>query len=568
MKSNYVVRIRLISIAIFLFGLILIGKLYFLQVVHSDVYTQKANRQYMSSGGNIFSRGNIFFQDKTGTLLSAATLKSGFTVAINPEILKDPETVYTQLNALLPLDHDAFIAKATKAGDPYEELANRVPTEVGNKISALKIPGLSTYTERWRFYPGGPTAAQTLGVVGYQGDTLAGRYGLERQYDNVLQRDDTAYVNFFAEIFSDIGNAIATSSANEGDIVTTIEPTVQQDLEQQIASTSEKWSADYIGGIIMNPTTGEIYAMGSYPSYDPNNTGKLKNVNVLSNPLVENSYEMGSIVKPLTVAMGIDTGVITATSTFYDPGFVIINNKKISDFDGKNRGVVDIQTLLSQSLNVGAAHVESLVGNSRFADYMYKFGVDKKTGIDLPNEGRNLINNLKAGHDVEFANMSFGQGISLTPIETVRALATIANGGKLVTPHIVKQINYKLGLDKTISIPVGEQVIKKTTADEVARMMVYSVDNVLAGGTLKLAHYRVAAKTGTAQMANPGGVGYSDSKFLHSFVGFFPATNPKFFIFLFMVNPKGVQYSSETLTTPFMNLVNFLVNYYEVPPDR
>src|SRR5436190_1268749 len=134
MRQIYPTRIRLISICIFLFALLLIGKLYWLQIVDHDLYTQKADRQYQSSGGNIFTRGTIFFQDKDSTLISAGTLQSGFTVAVNPQILKDPESVYTKLSKLLPLDHDAFIAKAAKAGDPYEEIATHVSTEIGQKI--------------------------------------------------------------------------------------------------------------------------------------------------------------------------------------------------------------------------------------------------------------------------------------------------------------------------------------------------------------------------------------------------------------------------------------------------
>ncbi len=568
MKSHFITRIRLISIAIFLFGLVLVGKLYLLQVVDSDIYVQKADRQYLSTNSNVFDRGTIFFQNKDGSLLSAATLQSGFTIAINPELLQNPEIVYAEINSIVPIDHDTFIAKATKKNDAYEEIATHVSQDIGQKISALKVTGLNSYTDRWRFYPGGQTASQTIGILGYQGDTQAGRYGLERQYDDVLDRNDDAYVNFFAQIFSDIGNAVSTTSANEGDIVTTIEPTVQSDLEQELATTSAKWNPDLIGAIIMNPTNGEIYAMASLPTFDPNNTSNVKDVSVFSNPLVENSYEMGSIIKPLTIAAGLDTGVITASSTYFDPGYVMIDGVRIANFDNKYRGTVDMQTLLSQSLNVGAAHVESLVGNARFEKYMDAFGVAQKTGIDLPNEGRNQIDNLVHGHDVEYATMAFGQGISLTPITTVHALASIANGGVLVTPHLVKQINYKLGFSKTISYPPGMQAVSTATANQVAKMMTYSVDNVLDNGALKMPHYSVAAKTGTAQVANPGGKGYSDTEYLHSFVGFFPATKPQFFIFLFMLNPKGAPYSSETLTAPFGRLVNFLINYYEVPPDR
>ncbi len=572
MKGNHLSRIRIISICIFLFALLLIGKLYMLQVVHSDTYTEKADRQYSTAGGSIFSRGNIFFQNKDGELVSAATLKSGFIVAVNPQILKDPERVYEILNPILPLEHDVFIAKATKKNDPYEEIAKHVETEVGEKIDALKIPGLKVYKDRWRFYPGGDSASHTVGFLGFKGDEYAGRYGLERYYESVLSRTNAAYTNFFAQIFSNIKDVKNSTLENEkeGDIVTTIEPTVQSYLQEVLASTTQKWGADYVGGIIINPMTGEIYALGTYPTFDPNNTQVEKKVQTFSNKLVENTYEMGSVIKPLTIAAGIDAGVITSATTYNDTGFVMVSGKKVSNFDGKARGVVDMQQVLSQSLNLGVFHVEKLLGYKKFADYMRSFGVAEKTNIDLPNEAKNLTSNLdrKSPVEVEYANMSFGQGISLTPISTVRALSTIANGGYLIHPHVTKKINYKIGITKDIEFPPGAQVIKKETAHEVTRMMIYSVDNVLSNGSTKLTNYSVAAKTGTAQIAKSGGGGYYEDTFLHSFVGYFPAYNPRFLIFLFIMNPRGAQYGSETLTTPFSETVKFLINYYEVPPDR
>lgn len=567
MKSNPGTRIRIISICIFLFALLIIGRLYWLQVVESGLYLDKADRQYSSTAKTIFSRGSIFFQNKDGSLVSAATLKSGFTLAVNPKILKDPENIYKKLNEVIPLDHDTFIAKATKPNDPFEEIANKVDLDSGQKISDLKIDGLMVIKERWRFYPGGNTGSHLIGILGYQGNDFAGRYGLERQFNTQLERKDGAFVNFFAEIFSNIKSSMASTSESEADIVTTIEPTVQSDLQTVIKDTKEKWNADSIGGIIMNPSTGEIYAMESYPTFNPNDTSSEKDVSIFSNPLVENVYEMGSIIKPLTISAGIDTGVITATSTYYDAGFVIVNNQKISNFDDKVRGIVGIQDLLSQSLNVGAVHVEQLIGNPTFTKYMYAFGLNQKTGIDLPNEGRNLIDNLKSPRDIEHATAAFGQGVALTPIATIRALSAVANGGLLVNPHVVKTLNYTIGISKNTPIPTPIRIIKAKTSEDLSRMLTYSVDKVLMAGTLRIPNYSIAAKTGTAQIAKAGGGGYTD-QVLHSFVGYFPAYNPKFIISLYMVNPKGARFGSETLTLPFMDLVKFLINYYEVSPDR
>ncbi len=567
MKSNYSYRVRLISVLFFLFAILLIGRLYLLQIIDNDFYINKANRQYTSTSKNVFSRGTIFFQNKDNTLVSAATLKSGYIVAVNPGILKDPETVYQKLNEILPTEHDVFLAKATKENDPYEEIAVHIDQETGQKIGDLKIPGLQVYKERWRFYPGSNTASHIIGIMGFKGDEYAGRYGLERQYESLLLRKDGAFVNFFAQIFSDIKNVTKDDPENEADIVTTIEPTVQTFLQETIAMVNDKWSSDITGGIIMNPSTGEIYAMEVFPTFDLNNPQAEDNISIFSNPLVENVYEMGSIIKPLTLVAGIDAGVINSKSTYYDSGFVIINNKKISNFDGKERGIVGMQDVLSQSLNVGAAYVQKLLGNQRFTDYMYSFGLNEKTGIDLPNEGRNLVENLKSPRDIEHATASFGQGIALTPISTIRALATIANGGFLVKPHIVKKIDYKIGTSKDIPT-ISYRVLKTESTEDLTRMLVYSVDKVLLDGSLKITNHSVAAKTGTAQIAKSDGGGYEENRFLHSFIGYFPAYNPKFIIFLYTVNPKGARFGSETLSKPFSDMVRFLINYYEVPPDR
>ncbi len=568
MKWSYLARIRVLSILIFFFAILVIGRLYILQIVDNDTYISRADRQYSSTASKVFSRGTIFFQNKDNTLVSAATLKSGYIIAINPQILVDPETVYSKINAIIPIDHSDFLIKAEKKNDPYEEIAVRVDESLSKKIENLKIKGLSIYKDRWRFYPGGQTAAHVLGILGFKGNDYAGRYGLEREYEAELLRKDGAYINFFAEIFSDIKKATSANSESEADIVTTIEPTVQTVLENIIATTTEKWGSEITGGIVMNPMTGEIYAMGSYPTFDPNYPEQQKNSKIFSNPLVENVYEMGSVIKPLTIAAGIDAGVIKSTSTYYDKGFIIINNKKVSNFDSKERGIVTMQDVLSQSLNVGAAHVESLLGNKRFAEYLYGFGLDEKTGIELPNEAKNLMNNLKGKIDIDFASAAFGQGIALTPISTIKALSAIANGGTLVEPQLVKTIDYKIGVSKDMAPPLGARVIKRETSEEVTRMMVYSVDKVLLDGTLRLPNFSVAVKTGTAQIAKEGGGGYADNKVLHSFVGYFPAYNPKFIIFLYTVNPKGARFGSETLSHPFMDMVKFLINYYEVSPDR
>ncbi len=567
MKLGSTSRIRSISFLIFFFGLLLIGRLYFLQIVSGDELKDKADRQYVQSSYDYFDRGSIFFKTKGGVSFPAAALKTGFILAINPSLVKNPEQVWSDINAILPIDKEDFIARAQKKNSSYSVIAHKVSPDDASKIKDLAIPGVSLYKERWRYYPGNSLAAHTLGFIAFNEDELAGRYGLERYYEDTLRRNnESVYVNFFAEIFSNIKGGIEGSNTLEGDLITSIEPSVQILLEEQLEKINEKWGSDYSGGIVMDPSNGEIVAMAVTPTFDPNNLKDETDSSIFSNPLVERVYEMGSIIKPLTMVAGIDAGAVTADTTYYDSGTVTLDKKTFSNFDGKGRGTVNMQEVLNQSLNTGVAFVVRQMGKGNFARYMKDFGIGEETGIDLPNETHGLVENLSSPRDIEYATASFGQGIAITPIQTVRALSVLANGGKLINPHIGQKIEYKIGGSKKIYPGVDEQVIKKESAEEITRMLVSVVDNALLSGAVKMDHYSIAAKTGTAQIATKGG--YFDDKFLHSFFGYFPAYEAKFLVFLFSYDPKGVKYASETLTYPFMDITKFLINYYQIPPDR
>jgi stage V sporulation protein D (sporulation-specific penicillin-binding protein) len=566
--SSFQARIRIVSVCICLFALILIVKLFSVQVVHQALYSARADKQYATPAGDIFNRGTIFFTKKDSTLVAAATVSTGFKIAIKAKDVLDPEALYTALSPYTILDHDTFIAKASKKNDPYEEVATHLSKEQADTIDALHIAGVSVYKDNWRFYPGGPLASHTLGFLAFKGDDLAGQYGLERSYNSTLSKPkDEAYVNFFAEVFSNLKNSISDSGGT-GDIVTTIEPSTQGILESELKATIDKWHGDQAGGIIMDPVTGEIYAMAGFPDFDLNNFGTVKDTGVYRNPLVENVFEFGSVIKPLVMSAALDQGVVTPETTYLDKGSVVVNGKTINNFDKKGRGVASMQTVLDQSLNTGMVFVQDKLGHDEFRSYMKSFGIGEKTGIDIPNETSGLINNLNSPRDLEYANAAFGQGIALTPLEAVRAFASLANGGSLVTPHLVKQIRYDSGLSKVPDYPITRTgIIKKDTADTITRMLVH-VFEAYDNGAHKLDHYSVATKTGTAQVAMENGKGYYPDRHMHSFFGYFPAYDPKFVVFLFIKNPKQVNYASQTLIPPFMNITKFLLNYYDVPPDR
>jgi cell division protein FtsI/penicillin-binding protein 2 len=561
-------RIRLISILIIFVSLIVVVRLYFVQIVNGETFATTAERQYINKNTVLYDRGDIYFESKDGALVPAAISRTGYTVAINPSIIKDANVLYNALSPIFFIDKQKFFEQISKKDDQYEEIGIHLNSATADKIKELNLYGVSLSTDKWRFYPALKTASQTIGFVAYSEDELAGRYGLERYYEETLKKDPSrSYNNFFAEFFINVKESISSANDSTGDLLTSIEPSTQLFVENELKDVREKWQSENAGAIIINPKNGEIYAIAFNPSFDPNEFGEYS-INDFKNPLVENVYEMGSIIKPLTIASGLDAGVITATSTYFDAGTITLNKKTFSNYDGRGRGVVNMQDVLNQSLNTGVTHVALKMGNNEFSTYMKNYGIGVETGIDLPNETRGLIKNLDSTRDIEMATASFGQGIALTPIATVRALSVLANGGTLITPHIVKKINQDNGLTKRLSFAPGKRVIKEETSKEISRMLVNVVDTSLRDGTAKIPGYSIAAKTGTAQMTNEGTAGYVDGKYLHSFFGYFPADDPKFLIFLFHVYPKGVRYASETLTDPFLNITKFLINYYEIPPDR
>lgn len=569
-QARFVFRVRILSGAIITLAFLLIIRLYFVQIVHGQSYQQQALSQYVQAAPDMEDRGTIFFTERDGTHQSAAVMQTGWRIAINPRLVLDPEAAYAAINAITPVDHDKFVASAAKKDDPYEEVATHVPDDQASAIQAKGLPGVILVADSWRIYPAHTLAAPVIGFTAYQGNVKIGVYGLEKFYENTLAKNSNGlYVNPFAEIFTNVEAVVSTDPAShQGDIITTIEPEVQQELETTLDDVMKTYTPNLAGGIIMDPHTGAIVAMAVRPSFDPNTYNEVINPSIYANPLVSGRYELGSIMKPLTMAAAIDTGVVTTETTYNDTGCLLLSGKKVCNYDGRARHVIPVQEILNQSLNVGATFLEEKIGHSVFGQYVHEYGLGEKTGIDLPNEVSGNIAAIDRGSDIDYASASFGQGIAVSPIEMIRALSTLANDGVLPSPHVVSAIRYDSGFTRSMTFPEGRRVLKSSTVDTVSSMLVTVVDDALVKGADKQEHYSIAAKTGTAQIANPNGGGYYTDRYLHSFFGYFPAHDPKFIIFLYAVEPHGAEFASATLAQPFIDNAKFLINYYEIPPDR
>ncbi|MEK7585413.1 MAG: penicillin-binding protein 2 [Patescibacteria group bacterium] len=560
-------RLNLISSFFVLVGLLLATRLFLIQIVFGGEYRATAEEQNENLFNQTFNRGSIFWQAKDGTLAAAATLESHYDLVIDPGLITNPDVVLAGLKTVFPdLDETKFFAQSARADDRYEEVRKDLTEAEAKAVKQLNLIGVQILEEHQRSYPSGNLGSHILGFMGFKGDEFAGRYGLESEYELVLRRaQPLAFTSFLSEIFSGGTGALAEESET-GDLVTTIEPTVQRFLEAELEAIKTKWQSKSVGGIVLEPATGKVIAMAARPDFNPG--GKQADLANLTNPLVEKVYEMGSIMKPITMASGLDAGVVTEKTTYNDAGSLTLDGKVVSNFDGRARGVVPMQEVLNQSLNTGAVFVMQALGRERFRDYLEAFGIGSVTGVDLPNEEAGLVGNLTSGHDLEFANMSFGQGIAMTPLNITVALSVLANGGYLVRPQLVQSIKYESGETKVLPVEKGRQVIKPESSKRITDMLVRVVDEALDGGRAKLPHYRIAAKTGTAQVPLETGRGYDPDRFLHSFFGYFPASAPRFTVFLYNLEPVGAEYASKTLTEPFSHLAKFLLNYYQVPPDR
>lgn len=470
---------------------------------------------------------------------------------------------------------EGYAAKFKKRKDPYEPLKRKVDENKLNELLARDLPGIYHFMETFRYYPEGDVGAHLSGFVGYYEDGMRGLYGLEGFFDTEL----TGKMGHVKTERSAGGNLIIIKDReyiapiNGVDLVLTINRSIQFEVCGELKDSVERYDADSGTVIVMEPNTGAIVAMCSEPAFDPNNYNEEEDINVFNNPAVFEAYEPGSIFKVFTMAAGLDQGEITPESTYEDKGFIMIEGWpkpiKNSDYDSRGgHGVVNMITVLEESLNTGSIHVMESVGAEKFAEYVKNFGFGEKTGIELETEGPTNIQSLTRSYirPVEAATASFGQGITATPLQLVTAYSAIANGGYLMKPYVVGEMVYPDGKRETTRPREIRRVISERTALLLSGMMVKVVD----GGHAKLAEvpgYFVAGKTGTAQVASREARGYGGET-IHTFVGFAPVDEPKFVMLVKFKNPKKVTYAASSAAPAFGRLAEFILNYYQVPKER
>jgi cell division protein FtsI/penicillin-binding protein 2 len=496
------------------------------------------------------SRGTVY--DRTGVQLAIG--EQATTVFANPRQIRDPRHV-------AELAQQIFGARTVDAAALYPTLADRTHgfVYVCRKCDPVRaaafagkhIIGIGSYPEQRRSYPQGSVAAQVLGFAGVDNRGLA---GLELQLDRKLAGKPGAQT-IVKDPFGRVIDVVKSTPVREGKGVTlTIDHTIQAQAEMVLRTTMHQWSARAATAIVLDPRTGEILAMAVEPGYDANRFGAAGPARQ-RNRAVTDTYEPGSTFKVVTVAGALSSGLVTPRTPFTLPYSIRVADRVVHDAERRGTERFTVSQILSRSSNVGAITLAERLGKERLSRWIERFGFGRPTGIDYPGESSGFVLAPDKWWGSTIGNVPIGQGIAVTPIQMAAAYATIANGGVWVEPHLVA--GHRAKKRRVISPVVDAQLVQ----------MLRGV--VAEGGTAPLAAipgYQVAGKTGTAQKPSPRG-GYSSGKYVASFVGMVPASNPRLVILVAIDEPHGLIWGGWVAAPAFQKIAQFDLQYLEVPPD-
>ena len=552
-------RLSFLSFLIYFLTLIIVARLFYIQIIKHKFYQSIARNTYQFGQTALPQRGEIFTfnkpinlevasktfdQLKKDDLSSVAINRQGNLLYAVPAQIKQPMETIEQIGPFLNWDEQEIKQRQEKMimlaneEDLYEPLAHHLSDFSWKEIEALNLSGIKEEAEDYRFYPGDELFSHLLGFVSYKDDIAQGQYGLEEYFDQELTRGQN--------------------------IILTLDQTIQFTARQYLLEAIDKFDA--IGGtvVVMEVGTGRILALVNHPDFNPNNYGAVKDYQIFSNSAICKVYEPGSIFKVITMASALNEQKVTPNTYYQDKGSIKVGPKIITNSTGKSYGWQTMTQVLEKSLNTGAVFVAQKLKLTLFKNYISRFGFGAFTNIESVNEQKGNINNLDKKEPIYLANISFGQGISVTPIQLITAVGAIANQGKLVSPHLVEGAT---NLDGTISWhqpKVVKQVITSQTATDLTAMMVSVVKNGFCKSA-GVSDYLVAGKSGTAQVPSKQG-DYSEDT-IHSFIGFAPANQPRFVALVKLDRPQKGDFSANTVGPFFSRLASFILDYLQIPPS-
>jgi len=521
-------------------------RMYDIQLRQGDTYSAQAASLHELAGILTPKRGSIYFTDKDGGRIPAGINKDYPSIYAIPKEVADPKKTAGVLAGVTGKSESELVKILSKKNDPYEPLVKKATEEQIALFKKYNLSGIYVSDEPARFYPLGKISSHLIGftsIINGAYGVGAGRYGAESQYNDTLA----------GRPGKTRGDRLVKPKNGE-DIYLTIDRNIQVQAERTIDRLINQYGA--VGGtvIVMEPKTGKVLAMLSKPDFDPNSYGQYE-IGTFLNPAVQSVYEPGSIFKVITMSAGIDSGKITPSTTFNDPGSLTLNGKTIKNWDLKAHGTLTMTNVIEKSVNTGAAFAERTMGDDTFYDFLVKIGLKERTEVDLPGEITGSLRPLEVDkREINFATASYGQGISITPMRLITAVAAIANGGVLMRPYTNAETHPK----------VVRRVMSEETSRQVIGMMVSAVDKAQIA---RIPNYNVAGKTGTAFVPNFSTGGYTD-QVINTYIGFAPAYNSQFIILIRLDKPAGAPLAGLTVVPTFRDLAEFVINYYGIPPDN
>lgn len=562
-------RIHALAIIVFFAGAALLVRLFFVQVVQHERWTALAQGQHIASAELAADRGEVFIHDGENRY-PVAINREYPTVYVVPRDVADDERLVSELSSILGVDQGFVREKLAKTDDPFEIIKKRLTEEEAKKVLNLEIKGVGLLPEKYRYYPAGELAAHVVGFASKEDGVTRGRYGVESSQNERLsgtagklhQEKDAA------GRWIPLSDRDVIVPKNGDDLLLTIDRVIQFETERVLKEAVENHEADRATAIVMDPKTGAVLAMASQPQFDPNAYSAVEDYSLFLNPAVSLTYEPGSVMKPITMAIGIEAGKVSPNTEYVDAGVVSIGGYNIRNSEDKVYGRSSMYKVLNESINTGVIFVEQQVGNKAFKDYFERFGFGEQTGIEVPAElsgnTRNL-DNLRS--DIQYYTASFGQGITVTPLQLASAYSVLANGGKLMRPHILDAIIRTDGTEERIAPEEIRRVLSEETSKSISKML----RDVVVNGHGKRADvpgYQVGGKTGTAQVAKSDSKGYEDGLTIGSFAGYAPVDNPRFVIVVKIDNPKDVQWAESTAAPVFGRIMGFLLEYAKIEPTE
>ncbi len=528
-------------------------RLFHLQILTQENWAVRAEGQQKLFEPIQGKRGDIYFKNNNDELILAATDRNIYNAFISPRELKnrDIDEFIHNISKILNINKRDILPRLQKSNSAFEVLKKNLNKQEVEEVSINHFIYLQE--ESVRYYPEDNMASHVLGFVGGE---KKGQYGIEQYYENNLKGS----LGMKEGLKTPWGNFIAENSANQGEvIVLTIDYNIQHFVEKRLQEGIERFNAT--GGTILvgDPHTGKIIALANYPDFNPNYYS-LSSTEKFKNPAIQETFEPGSVFKPLIMAIAIEEGVVTADDKFYDTGVKRIHGRVIYNYAQRAFGEVDMTEIIKRSINTGMIYVQEQIDNEVFVDYLRNFGFFTPTGIDLHGEIHSANTHFLSGYDANYATASYGMGIEINAMQLFRAFSALANGGKMVDPHVVENINREQ--------TGGDKIISSRTALTITEMLIETTEDGF-GKSAKVPGYNIAGKTGTALIPwSKLGVnkkGYS-TETIQSFIGFAPALDPQFVIFV-KLNQPNVS-SAEVSTAPIFNeIADYIFKYKQIPHD-